>query len=147
MRTVESYRELLELPSEAIYPHILKSLVKDLNAERGCLWLEAENRFVYEGDEELRKKFPFSRQAFDSVLDKGRTFCCFDSSEDPRVAPEASIRSNNIRSCICAAARDAQDEIVAICYVDNSTARQPFTEDDVNFINSVLSEFSQTVPK
>ena len=145
MRTVESYRELLELPTEAIYRHVLKTLVADLNAERGCLWLEAENRFIYEGDEDLRKKFPFSRQAFDAVLDQGRTFCCFDSSEDPRVDPEASIRANNIRSCLCAAARDAQGEILAICYVDSSTGRERFTEEDLEFFNSVLAEFSQRV--
>ena len=139
MSDLEDYRELLKEPTQADYENVLVLLMEQMFAERGCLWLERENAFLYNGDEELRKTFPFSRQAVDSVLDQGRCFISFDATEDERIRASASIATNNVRSCLCAACRDSAGEVLVLAYFDNSLSSGQFTEDDLEHLREVLS--------
>ncbi len=129
--------------------HFLELLMEENFAERGCLWLEKDNEmsFVYHGDEELRDRFPFSRQVVDSVLEHGRGFVSFDSRTDERLGPSQSIAVNNVRSCLCAAAKGSNGEIQAIAYFDNCASVGNFTETDLEFLNQVMEIFEKSLAR
>ena len=144
---LESFQEKLAEPvSKEDYQQVLAGLVTQLRAERGCLWLERENKFLYEGDEGLRKEFPFSRQAVDSVLDRGRSFVSYDTESDARLEPTGSIRVNKVRSCLCAACYDGKGGLIAVAYFDNGMSFGMFAESDLELLKKVLSLFPGALP-
>ena len=143
---LETFKELLSQPSEADYERVLELLLEQIFAERGCMWLEGENSFIYHGDEELRKTFPFSRQAVDSVLDQGCSFISFDSTQDERIHDSGSILMNNMRSCLCAACTDASGQVLVLAYFDNSMKSDPFSEKDLETLRTVLALVPGAVP-
>lgn len=143
---IDFFRKLLETPSVEAYGQVLDHLMEEIFAERGCMWLERENAFVYRGDEELRKSFPFSRQAVDAVLEQGRSFICFDSEQDERLRPSGSIAMNKVRSCLCAACIDSEGEVLVLAYFDNGMSSGEFSERDLEYLKSVLSLVPGAVP-
>lgn len=144
--TLELYRDLMDAPGTASYQEVLEMLVVEMSAERGCLWLEQENRLLYCGDEKLHRAFPFSRQAVDSVLDRGRSFVSYDTEQDDRLEPTGSIRVNKVRSCLCAACHDKSGELLALAYFDNGMSFGIFAEEDLNLLREVLSLVPGAVP-
>ena len=144
--TLELYRDLLRVPSTASYQEMLEMLVVEMSAERGCLWLERENRLLHCGDEKLHKSFPFSRQAVDSVLDRGRSFVSYDTESDARLEPTGSIRVNKVRSCLCAACYDGKGGLIAVAYFDNGMSFGMFAESDLELLKKVLSLFPGALP-
>ena len=139
------FRELLAGPSREAYKKILDLLVQELGAERGCFYLDKENIFLYQGDEKLRETFPFSRQAVDAVLEAGSGFISLDPDNDSRLDPTGSIRTNFVRSCVCACGQDAQGEVLVLAYFDSSTSRGPFSEDCLDKLKTVLDLFPGAV--
>lgn len=135
----DEFRQLLQDPTLEDYGTVLEILVEELFAERGSFWLERENQFIYRGDEKLREKFPFSRQAVDSVLDEGRAFLCLDSREDFRVTRHSSIAVNSVRSVLCAAARDKDGEVLVLAYFDIRGTAGKFSKEDLAMLKEVLS--------
>lgn len=137
-----AYRELLtpELAT-ANLERVLELLMEENFAERGCLWLEERHELIYIGDDTLRLEFPFSRRVVDSVLDRGRGFVSYDSSTDARLDPKGSVMVNNVRSCLCTAARSADGELLAIAYFDNRASVGNFTEKDLTYLNEVMALF------
>jgi GAF domain-containing protein len=143
---LEPYREILKEPvAESDYERMLVRLIADLNAERGCLWLERENTFLYEGDEALRERFPFSRQAIDAVLKDGRSFLSFDPDRDPRISRESSL-SMNLRTCLAASCTDSQGEVLAVAYFDNRLDADQFSHQHLRLLKAVLSLVPGAVP-
>jgi GAF domain-containing protein len=140
------YRDLMDAPDTASYQEMLEMLVVEMSAERGCLWLEPENRLLYSGDEKLHQAFPFSRQAVDSVLDRGRSFVSYDTENDDRLEPTGSIKVNKVRSCLCAACYDKDGELLALAYFDNGMNFGMFTEEDLKLLREVLSLVPGAVP-
>jgi len=136
----------MDAPGTASYQEVLEMLVVEMSAERGCLWLEQENRLLYCGDEKLHRAFPFSRQAVDSVLDRGRSFVSYDTEQDDRLEPTGSIRVNKVRSCLCAACHDKSGELLALAYFDNGMSFGIFAEEDLNLLREVLSLVPGAVP-
>lgn len=136
---LEPYQDLFGDGAQVDYAQVLELLMEEIFAERGCLWLERENKFLYQGDEDLRKRFPFSRQAVDAVLDQGRSFISYDTTEDERIRDSGSIMMHNVRSCICAASCDSEGEVLVLAYFDNSMSSGQFTEDDLQLLKNVLS--------
>ncbi len=136
---LEFFRQLLASPSVEAYEQVLEHLMEEIFAERGCMWLERENAFIYRGDEELRKSFPFSRQAVDEVLEQGRSFICFDAEQDERLHPSGSIAMNNVRSCLCAACRDTDTNVLVLAYFDNGMSAGEFSERDLEYLRAVLN--------
>lgn len=122
---------------------VLELLIEENFAERGCLWLPNRDLF-YIGDESLRERFPFSRSVVKRVLSKGRGFVSFDSETDERLEPSKSIAVNNVRSCLCSAARSQEGVIRAVAYFDNCASVGNFTEEDLGFLNSVMALFPST---
>ena len=136
---LQTFQEKLAEPvTKEDYAHVLAGLVAQLRAERGCLWLERENKFLYEGDEGLRKEFPFSRQAVDAVLEQGRSFLSFDPESDPRIAEDSSL-SLNVRCCLAASCTDEKGNILVLAYFDNNMKRDQFSHKDLRFLKAVLS--------
>ncbi|MCA9779603.1 MAG: GAF domain-containing protein [Candidatus Eremiobacteraeota bacterium] len=136
---LETFQEKLAEPvSKEDYQQVLAGLVTQLRAERGCLWLERENKFLYEGDEGLRKEFPFSRQAVDAVLEQGRSFLSFDPECDPRIAEDSSL-SLNVRCCMAASCTDEKGNVLVLAYFDNNLKRDQFTHRDLKVLKAVLS--------
>ena len=144
--TLELYRDLMSSPETASYQEMLEMLVVEMSAERGCLWLEPENRLLHSGDEALHRAFPFSRQAVDSVLDRGRSFVSYDTENDERLEPTGSIKVNKVRSCLCAACYDRDGRLLAVAYFDNGMSFGMFAEEDLNLLREVLSLFPGAVP-
>ncbi len=142
------YRDLLtpELRT-ADLKRVLELLMEENFAERGCLWLEERHELIYIGDETLRLEFPFSRRVVDSVLDRGRGFVSYDSSTDARLDPKGSVMVNNVRSCLCTAARSAVGGLLAIAYFDNRASVGNFTEKDLAYLNQVMSLFPGATPQ
>lgn len=138
---LQPFAELLADRDKSNLERALELLMEENFAERGCLWLEESHELIYIGDEVLRLEFPFSRRVVDSVLDKGRGFVSFDSQSDQRLAPSGSIAVNNVRSCLCSAARKANGDLLAIAYFDNRASVGNFTVDDLDFLNSVMALF------
>ena len=136
---LQTFREKLAEPvTKGDYEQVLAALVTHLRAERGCMWLERENKFLYEGDERLRREFPFSRQAVDAVLEQGRSFLSFDPESDPRISEDSSL-SLNVRSCMAASCTDENGSVLALAYFDNDMKRDPFSHRDLRFLKAVLS--------
>ena len=135
---LDPFKELMERPGRPDYEAVLEALLEEIFAERGCLWLEKDNEFLYRGDDELRKRFPFSRQAVDSVLDKGRSFIAYDDGGKEPTPPTSSMLMNNVRSCVCAAAKNAQGEVLVLAYFDNGAESDPFSTEDLELIQGVL---------
>ena len=135
---LEPYRELFKNPQTKDYEKILELLLEEHFAERGCLWLEEKQSLIYRGNEELRKEFPFSRQAVNEVLGQGRGFLSFDTQVDDRVRPSGSIAMNKVRSCLCAASRDCRGEVLLLAYFDNSMSVGNFRPEDLEFLQQVL---------
>lgn len=138
-RSSRPYEDLLVAPNTHDYQQLLERLVREFSAERGCLWLEQANTFLYDGDEETRKRFPFSRQAVDEVLDLGRGFLVVNSIEDERIAPSGSIAAHGVRSVLCAAARDEQGNVLVLAYFDCKRNAGLFSEEDLHFLREVLA--------
>ena len=136
---LNAFKELLSQPTQADYEKVLEMLLEQMFAERGCMWLERENAFIYHGDEELRKTFPFSRQAVDAVLADGCSFISFDSSQDERIPDSGSIVMNKMRSCLCSASTDADGNVLVLAYFDNSMNSGPFSEADLQSLRQVLA--------
>lgn len=143
---IEPFRDLLRDPGVDDYQTLLELLLEELFAERGCMWLERENAFVYSGDEELRREFPFSRQAVDEVLEHGRSFVSYDTTSDDRVQPTGSIAMHKVRSCLCAACRDEEGQVLVLAYFDNGMSSGQFTERDLALLKKVLSLVPGAVP-
>ena len=136
---LDPFQELLAEPNPDSYQQVLELLLEELFAERGCMWLERENAFIYSGDEELRKEFPFSRQAIDAVLDQGRSFISYNAEQDERLRPSGSIKMHNVRSCLCAACKDEDGKVLVLAYFDNSMSSGNFSEQDLESLKTVLS--------
>lgn len=132
------FKELFKNPKTEDYERILELLLEEHFAERGCLWLEEKQSLIYRGNEELRKEFPFSRQAVNEVLGQGRGFLSFNTELDHRVRPSGSIAMNKVRSCLCAASRDAKGEVILLAYFDNSMSVGNFSPEDLDFLQQVL---------
>ena len=143
---LDPFRDLLADPEKSDYEQVLELLLEEIFAERGCMWLERENAFIYRGDEEIRKNFPFSRQAVDEVLEAGRSFISYDTSLDDRVHPCSSMAVNNVRSCLCAAATDGAGQVLVLAYFDNSMSAGQFSQEDLEFLQGVLSLLPGAVP-
>ena len=143
---LEVYRELLREPTQANYEKVLAKMLVQIGAERGCMWLERENAFIYQGDEELRKTFPFSRQAVDTVLDSGPSFLSFDPASDERIRDSGSIMMNKVRSCLCTACREANGNVLVLAYFDNSMRSDPFSTENLAAIDSILALVPGAVP-
>lgn len=143
---LEVFRDILAEPSVEAYEQVLEILLEEFFAERGCMWLERENRFVYRGDEELRRTFPFSRRAVDEVLEQGVSFISLDATTDERFRPSGSVMLHNVRSCLCAASRNAEGEVLVLAYFDNSMTSGPFAEKDLEMLKDVLSLVPGAVP-
>lgn len=144
---IQSYRELFQEPvTDKEYKQILESLIETLHADRGCLWLERENSFLYSGDEKLRKKFPFSRQAVDAVLrKKGRSFLSFAPDKDPRISERSSL-SLNVRGCLAASCVDQNENFLVVAYFDRDASSGQFNHKDLKTLKMVLSMVPGAVP-
>ena len=143
---LEPFKALMARPGRPDYENVLESLLEEIFAERGCMWLEKENEFLYRGDDDLRKRFPFSRQAVDSVLEKGRSFIAYDDGGNEPTPPSGSMVMNNVRSCVCAAAKNAQGEVLVLAYFDNGVESDPFSMEDLELVQGVLDLVPGAVP-
>lgn len=133
-------------PSTAAYETLLAKLVETLAAERGCFYLEQEDKLIYHGDELLRERYPFSRDAVMSVLDEGRAFLCLDSTSAPKSMSSGSIMVNSVRSVVCAAARDDAGNILVLAYFDNKGTSGCFSKESLKLLKEVLSQVPGAVP-
>jgi len=120
---------------------LLEQLMETFFAERGCLWVEEWQDYLYQGDEELRDEFPFSTQVVESAIQTGRGFVSFDSKLDDRIAPTGSIAVHKVRSCLCAAAKNPAGETLAVAYFDNKTSAGNFTEEDLETLQKIMALF------
>lgn len=143
---LKPYEELLTAPTIDSYKKVLAMLVEATGAQRGCFWLENHNNFIYQGDEELRKQFPFSRQAVDTVLAKGRSLLSYDTTTDARFTPFGSVMMHNVRSCLCAACTDNYGEVLVLGYFDNTIGAEQFTDEHLDLLRRVLSLVPDAVP-
>jgi GAF domain-containing protein len=143
---LKPYEEILTEPvTRSDYEQVLCELIDQFQAERGCLWLEKENAFLYLGDEQLRKDFPFSRQAIDAVLVEGRSFLSFDPKRDPRIEKDSSL-AMNLRTCLAASCINAENQVLVVAYFDNDLNSEPFSHQDLRFLKAVLSMVPGAMP-
>lgn len=144
---LEPYAEVLsdDLSTENL-EKLLEMLIEENFAERGCLWMPTRD-LIYIGDEVLRLQFPFSRSVIRNVLSRGRGLVSFDPSTDERLGTSQSIAANNVRSCLCSAAHNAEGEILAIAYFDNQASGGNFSQGDLDFLNKVMDLFPEAVSR
>ena len=140
------YKELMENPTDENLSQVLELMMEQCFAERGCLWLEDGNRIIYHGDEQLRERFPFSTQIVNRAVETGRGFVSFDSQADERLEPEGSVIANDIRSCLCAASRDAEGKVLAVAYFDNKISAGNFNEKDLDLLAGIMALYPGAAP-
>ena len=135
---LEEFLRITEQKDFSDYDRLLGQLLDVLDAERGCFWMEGQEKLIYQGDQTLRESFPFSRSIFERVLEHGNGFVTFDSASDDRIGPTSSVAMHNVRSAIAAAAKDKEGNVTTIAYFDNRMTAPPFSKEDLAFLQAVL---------
>ena len=142
---LETCIKLISEPSDQNLGQMLESLLNRFSAERGCIWIEENRNVVFRGSEELMMSYPFSREVVLAAVKTRLGFMSFDAVEDDRLEPTESIMATQIRSCLCAPARDKDGHVLAVIYFDDKTSRGVFTEEDFEFVVTLMSNYPGAV--
>jgi GAF domain len=141
------FKELISEATDESLARLLELLLEKFSAERGCIWIESRGKVIYRGNSELKMSYPFSRQVVRAAVRTRVGLVSFDVAEDDRFQPTESINATQIRSCLCAPARNAEGGILAVVYFDDKTTRGYFTEDNLNFLIALMAEFPGAAPQ
>lgn len=132
------YSKLVSDPTVPNIGELLDMLLDEFMAERGCFWLESQGAVIYRGDEELKMTYPFSRQVVGAAVKTRLGLVSFDVMEDDRIAPTESVKTTQIRSCLCVPARDEKGKILAVIYFDTKTSRS-FSQENLDFLIELMA--------
>jgi GAF domain-containing protein len=106
-----------------------------VGAERGCLLLTLTGReqLLYDGDESLRLKFPFSRQVVGQVMVTGIGMVSF---QEPGTSSRDSMSLHGVRAALCAPIL-AADEDLGIIYFDSRINNDLFNQEKLQLIQDL----------
>ncbi len=138
-------QELITESTDESLGQLMDLLLDKFSAERGCLWVEAMGKVIYRGDPELKMTYPFSRQVVLAAVRTRVGLVSFDVGEDDRFQPTESIMATQIRSCLCAPARNAEGVTLAVIYFDDKTTRGNFSREHLEFLIAIMAEFPGAV--
>lgn len=144
---LETLKSLLSGATDQDLGRLLEILLEEFSAERSCLWVESSDKFLYRGDPGLAKTHPFSRQVVLAAMRARVGLVSFDVSEDERIQPTESITAGQIRSCLCAPARDSDGRVVAVIYFDDKTTRGLFSQQQLDFLIELMAHFPGASPQ
>jgi GAF domain-containing protein len=97
-----------------------------LDAERGCLMVTRSGKetLLYDGDQELNLKFPFSRNVVGQAM-IGRTgLVSFQSPGQLEGDGIASMQAHGVRAALCAPLLGPKDEDFGVIYFDTRIGKE-----------------------
>ena len=106
-----------------------------LDAERGCLMITRSGRetLMYDGDEDLNLKFPFSRNVVGQAM-IGRTgLVSFQSPEQMEGEGIASMKAHGVRAALCAPLLGPNEEDYGVIYFDTRIGKS-FDKDQLETV-------------
>lgn len=81
----------------------------------------------------------FSRHIVEYVRDQSVAALFGDAQADPRLAPAQSVLHQSICASMCAPLKP-RDEVKGVLYVDNLSAPDRFTQDDLDFLSAFANQ-------
>jgi len=123
---------------------IMDMVFKVVHAERGFLFLLDKDgslipKVVRQPFKVGEGSIPVSHSICNRVIKEKVSILTSDALFDPRFKSEDSIHRFSIRSALCVPLW-REDEVIGLIYVDNSTTRNRFTEEDMNLLTAVANQ-------
>lgn len=129
---------------DAQLAEVLTIAREEIGAERGCMLVtrSGHEQLLYDGDETLREKFPFSRNLVGEVMAFGIGLVCFDT-------PAADIPGSNsmaihgVRAALCVPILGRGDRDFGVIYFDSRGGAEPFTKEQLEVIQALGLEIGR----
>ncbi|MFA5505279.1 MAG: GAF domain-containing protein [Vulcanimicrobiota bacterium] len=92
-----------------------------LDAERGCLLVMSTGHetMLYDGDEELNLKFPFSRNVVGQAMTGRTVLVSFDSPGELHGDSVSSMKLHGVRAALCTPLLGPQQQDLGVIYFDS----------------------------
>lgn len=116
-----------------------------VGAERGCLMVTRPGReqLLYDGDESLRLKYPFSRKVVGEVMVSGVGLVAFQKESRDR---NDSMALHGIRAALCAPVLGPDEEDFGVIYFDSKAAGDNvFSESQLELIQGLAKEIGKAL--
>ncbi len=140
LASVVELDELLEL--------IMEHVMRVTKGERGFLMLiDRFGELQIKTAQNIRcdaiesEPFRFSRTAAESVAESGTPLCVVDAQRDERFTGKTSVMDLDLRTVMCVPLKIKQ-EILGVIYVDSRDITKPFSQDDLEFFQSLAGQAS-----
>lgn len=122
-----------------------------LDAERGCLMitLAGFESLIYDGDEDLNLKFPFSRNVVGQAMVGRAGLVSFQSPEQMEGEGIASMKAHGVRAALCAPLLGPNEEDFGVIYFDTRVGKefeQRQLEEILKLARAIGTALSPTVP-
>lgn len=85
-----------------------------------------------------------SKGILNKVMESGETVISINALEDERYSAYDSVLVNEIKSVLCFPIKYNQ-ELKAICYLDNKISSSVFTEDDISLLSIIITQASISI--
>lgn len=125
---------------------LLKKIIHgaiEVSGAQNCYLILLESNTIISNVEEsdinpdLKKHF--SQTIVNKVISTGEAILCTNAKEDPDVYTFESVIINNVKSVLCMPIK-YNDEIIAICYLDNNISSSVFTLEDTDVLNVYMTQ-------
>lgn len=101
-------------------------------------------QLLYDGDEALREKFPFSRNVVGEVMAFGTGLVSFESKASDLPGSQ-SMALHGVRAALCAPILGRGDRDFGVIYFDSRVSAEPFTEQDLEMIQALGLEIGKAL--
>lgn len=145
---VDDLLELLQDPGRAIesrFQLCLSAARERLNAERGCLFL-THPRFdlmLFDGDEELNLRFPFSRSVVGEAMTGSTGLVSFESEQALRSGPVSSMAAHGVRAALCAPIIDGVGNDHGVIYFDTRLGQALFSKEQLEQVKRLADQMGR----
>lgn len=123
---------------------ILTLARQEIGAERGCMLVtrSGHEQLLYDGDEALREKFPFSRNVVGEVMAFGTGLVSFDTAASDLPGSQ-SMAIHGVRAALCAPILGRGDRDFGVIYFDSRVSAEPFTKEHLEMIQELGFEIGR----
>ncbi len=131
---------------DAQLAEILTLARQEIGAERGCMLVtrSGHEQLLYDGDEALREKFPFSRNVVGEVMAFGTGLVSFDTPAADLPGSQ-SMAIHGVRAALCAPILGRGDRDFGVIYFDSRVSAEPFTQEQLEIIQAVGLEIGRSL--
>lgn len=125
-------------PLEERLQEVLALAREQVGAERGCMLVTRAGveQLLHDGDDELRDKFPFSRNLVGEVMAFGTGLVSYQSQACDLPGSQ-SMMLHGVRAAMCAPILSLNDDDCGVVYFDNRGSAEPFSEEQLKLVQSL----------